>query len=144
MNDWPRHSFRLNIRSASLSPIRKKQPTSSMGVKKQAITANKERNKRRKVSGAKSKEDNKKNMQNSSQHQVRQMQFLLQMMNRNRKWHQRQILCKNLILSIKKEIKEGKVLVLKERKIIRKNLQNPSQNQVRQMIFFPDGKYIVP
>ena len=52
-----------------------------MGLKKQAITADKERNKRRKGSGAMSKKDNKKNMQKSSQHQVRQMKFLLQMVN---------------------------------------------------------------
>ena len=79
MNDQPRHSLRLNIRSASLSPIRKKQPTSSMGVNKQYITVNKERNKRRKSSGAMSKKDNNKNIQNSRQHQVIHMKFLLQM-----------------------------------------------------------------
>ena len=83
-----------------------------MGLKKQAITADKERNKRRKGSGAMSKKDNKKNMQKSSQHQVRQMKFLLQMVNRHRKWYQRQTLCQSIILSIKKGIKEGKVLVL--------------------------------
>ena len=81
MNNWHRHSFRLNIISTSLSPIRKKHPTSSMGVMKQSITVNKESNKIRKGSGATSKKDNKKKMQNSIQHQVRQMKFLLQMVN---------------------------------------------------------------
>ena len=62
MNDWPRHSLRLNIRSKSPSPVRKKQRTSYVGGKKNSITVNKERNKRRKDSGAVSKKYNKKSM----------------------------------------------------------------------------------
>ena len=85
MNDQPRHSLRLNIRSASPSPVRKKQPTSYLGRNKKSITVNKERNKRRKGSGAVSKKYIKKNMQKPSQHQVIQMKFLLQMVNRHRK-----------------------------------------------------------
>ena len=62
MNDWPRHSLRLNIRSKSPYPVRKKKRTSCVGGKKDYITANKERNKRRKDSGAVSKKYNKKSM----------------------------------------------------------------------------------
>ena len=87
MNDWPRHSFRLNIISTSPSHVHKKQLTLSVGVNKskmpmmskatsktlstskmsstlnnlsKSFTVNKERNKRRKGSGYVSKKDNKK------------------------------------------------------------------------------------
>ena len=50
-------------------------------------TVNKEINKRRKGAGAVSKNDNEKKMQNSSQHQVRQIKFLLHMVNSRKKCH---------------------------------------------------------
>ena len=62
MNDWPRHSLRLNMRNTSPSHVSKKQTASSVGGDKKFITVNKERNKRRKVSCAVSEKDNKKNM----------------------------------------------------------------------------------
>ena len=55
----------------SPSPVRKKQLTSSVGGKKNSIAVNKERNKRRYGTGAVIKKDNKKNLQNCNQHQVR-------------------------------------------------------------------------
>ena len=45
MNDQPRHSLRLNIRSTSPYPVRNKQLTSYVGGKKKSITVNKESNK---------------------------------------------------------------------------------------------------
>ena len=60
MNNWPRHSFCLNIRGTSSSHVRKKEPNSYIGRKKQYITVNKESNKRSKGSSAMSKKDNKK------------------------------------------------------------------------------------
>ena len=91
-----------------------------MGGGKNYITVNKERNKIRKGSGAVSKKDNKKSLQNPSQNQVRQMWFLLQMVNGHQRWHQCWIRCQSLILLIKKGIKERKVMVLWVRKITRK------------------------
>ena len=57
-----------------------------MGKNKNYITVNNDSYKRRKGSGAVSKKNNKKNLQNPSQHQVRQMEFLLYTFNRYRKW----------------------------------------------------------
>ena len=77
----PRHILCLNIRNASPSPVCKKQCTSSVVGKKDYITVNRERNKRRKGSDSVSKKDNKKNLQNLSQHKVRQMNFIFHMVN---------------------------------------------------------------
>ena len=85
--NWPRNSLRLNIRSTSPYPIHNKQTNSSVVGNKRYITVNKERNQTRKGSGAVIKKDNNKNLQNPSQHQVRKMKFLLQMVNQHQKWH---------------------------------------------------------
>ena len=81
MNDQPGYSFCLSIRSTSPPPVSKKQPPSFVGGKKKFNNVNKERNKIRKGSGIVSKKDNKKNLQNQIQHQVRLMKFLLQILN---------------------------------------------------------------
>ena len=60
MNDRPRYSLRLNIRSTSPSLVLKKQPTSSVGGKERYITVNKESNKRSKGYGVVSKKYHKK------------------------------------------------------------------------------------
>ena len=58
MNDWPSHRLCLITRSTSPSPVLKKQPNSDVVRKKESITVNKERNKRRKGYGAVSKKYN--------------------------------------------------------------------------------------
>ena len=62
MNDRPGNSFRLNTRSASPSPVHKKQPTSYLRGKKKYVTFNKDRNKTKKGYGYVSKKDNKKSL----------------------------------------------------------------------------------
>ena len=58
MNDWSKHSLRLNIRGTSPSPVREKQPTSYLRGKKNLIMLIKREIKKRKGLGALSKKYN--------------------------------------------------------------------------------------